>query len=131
MGVTQLNFPSKSFENVSFVLCSTDLESLGLGNNSQNLDIIYNLTYESFEISWCLLSLLVFCFTFSIMPSKIIHLLFIYCSTSQYHSGITLRILILHFELVLFGSFNSRHWKQVTMRLFLQSKIAYDEHLSH
>lgn len=94
IGVTQLNSPSKSFENVSPVLCSTDLEGLGLGSNSQNSRIIYNLTYESFKRAQCSLLFLGFSFAFSIMLLKVIHS-FLNHSTSQYHSGLTSKILVL------------------------------------
>lgn len=127
IGVTQVNSPSKSFENVSLVLCSTDLESFGLGSNSQNSSIIYNLTYKSFKRAQYSLLSLGFSFALTIMLLKVIHL-FLNHPTSQNHSGLTLKTLVLHFEAVFFGSISLRQWKQVKMRLFLQFKIASNKH---
>lgn len=131
MEVTQLNSPSKSFESVSLVLCSIDLEGSVLGSHSQNSNIICNVSYKNFEMASCLLLSLGFSFEFSVMLLKLIPSLFIYHSTSQHHSGLTLRIPILYFDPVFFGSFSSRHRKQIKMRLFLRSKISYGKHLPH
>lgn len=123
MRVTQLHSPWKRFEHVSPVLRETDLEGLVLGSNSQNSNIICNLIYKSFWSSLVFIIIVRFSFAFSIMLLKIIYSLLMYCFTTHQHSELILRISILYFELVFFGSFISR-WKKVKMRLFLQPKIA-------
>lgn len=107
IGVTQPNSPSKSFENVSLVLCSTDLESLGLGSNSQNSSIIYNLTHKGFKSAQCSLLSLGFSFALSIMLLKVIHS-FLNHPTSQHHSGLTLKQLSL--DPLVWDSGNKSKW---------------------